>query len=95
MFEKKNGELQKKPGFRHEKKYSYGFISTVFIVLVIVLLLNVLLIYSMTVKQIETIGQKQMESITRDLQAMLSESEYMTSVLANNVEERRVHHGKR
>ncbi|MGN0142358.1 MAG: cache domain-containing protein [Roseburia sp.] len=88
MFEKKNGELQKKSGFRHEKKYSYGFISTVFIVLVIVLLLNVLLIYSMTVKQIETIGQNQMESITRDLQSMLSESEYMTSVLANNVEER-------
>ena len=80
MFEKKNDGLK--------KKYSYGFISAVFIVLVIVLLLNVWLIYSMTVKQTETIGLNQMESITRNLQAMLSESEYMTSVLANNVEER-------
>ncbi|MGN0167354.1 MAG: cache domain-containing protein [Acetatifactor sp.] len=80
--------MQKKNGFRRGKKYSYGFISAIFVVLAIVLLLNVLLIYSMTVKQIETIGQNQMESITRNLQSMLSESEYMTSVLANNVEER-------
>ncbi|MDD6810747.1 MAG: cache domain-containing protein [Lachnospiraceae bacterium] len=88
MFGNKNGEVKKKPGFGHGKKYSYGFISVVFIILVIVLLLNVLLIYNMTVKQIETIGQNQMESITRNLQSMLSESEYMTSVLADNVEKR-------
>ena len=87
MSEKKKSEMRKKSGFKHGKKYSYGFIGTVFIVLAIVLLLNVLLINSQTVRQIETIGQNQMESITRDLQSMLSESEYMTSVLANNVEE--------
>lgn len=88
MMEKEKSEVQKKFVFRHGKKYSYGFICTVFIVLAIVLLLNVLLINRLTVRQIETIGQNQMESITRDLQSMLSESEYMTSILANNVEER-------
>ena len=88
MFERNKGVAQKKSGFRHGKKYSYGFISAILIVLVIVLLLNVLLIYNMTVNQIETIGQNQMKSITRNLQSMLSEAEYMTSVLADHVEER-------
>ena len=88
MLEKEKRGAKKKSGFGHLEKYSYGFISAVFIVLVIVLLLNVLLIYSMTVKQIETIGQNQMKSITKNLQAVLSETEYMTSVLANNVEKR-------
>ena len=54
----------------------------------IVLLLNVLLIYNMTVSQIETIGQNQMKSITRNLDSMLSQAEYMTSILAEQVEER-------
>ncbi|MDD7640872.1 MAG: cache domain-containing protein [bacterium] len=88
MFERKNGGPKKKSGSRHGKKYSYGFIGAIFIVLVIVLLLNVLLIYNMTVNQIEAIGQNQMKSITRNLQSMLSEAEYMTSVLADHVEER-------
>ena len=66
MFERKNSGAQEKSGFRHGKKYSYGFISVIFIVLVIVLLLNVLLIHNMTVNQIETIGQNQMQSITRN-----------------------------
>ena len=88
MFERKNGGAKKKSGSRHGKKYSYGFIGAIFIVLVIVLLLNVLLIYNMTVNQIEAIGQNQMKSITRNLQSMLSEAEYMTSVLADHVEER-------
>ncbi|MGN0341223.1 MAG: cache domain-containing protein, partial [Roseburia sp.] len=88
MLGKEKTEAKKKNSFRHGKKYSYGFISVVFVVLVIVLLLNVFLIYSMAVKQIETIGKNQMESITENLEAMLSESEYMTSVLANNVEDR-------
>lgn len=88
MFGKKEHEVQEKSGFRYGKKYSYGFISAIFIVLVIVLLLNVLLIYNMTVKQIETIGQNQINSITNNLQSMLSQAEYMTSVLAKHVEER-------
>lgn len=88
MFERKKCQERKKYGLRHGKKYSYGFISAIFIVLVIVLLLNVLLIYNMNVKQLETIGQNQMERITSNLQSMLSESEYMTSVLANSVEKR-------
>ncbi len=88
MFEKTKDSLRKKFGFGHGKKTSYGFIGAVFVVLVIVLLLNILLIYSMTVRQIETIGQNQAESITGNLQSMLSESEYMTSILANQVEER-------
>ena len=71
MFERKNGGAKKKSGSRHGKKYSYGFIGAIFIVLVIVLLLNVLLIYNMTVNQIEAIGQNQMKSITRNLQSML------------------------
>lgn len=95
MIEEKEYGAQKKSGVRHGKKYSYGFISAVFISLAIVLILNVLLIYSMTVKQIETIGQNQMESITKNLQSMLSESEYMTSVLANNVENRMKQGGSR
>ena len=77
MLEKEKRGAKKKSGFGHLEKYSYGFISAVFIVLVIVLLLNVLLIYSMTVKQIETIGQNQMKSITKNLQAELSETEYI------------------
>ena len=85
MFERKNSGVQEKSGFRHRKRYNYGFIGAIFIVLVIVLLLNVLLIYNMTVNQIEAIGQNQMKSITRNLQSMLSEAEYMTSVLADHV----------
>ena len=88
MFERKKDESQKKSGFLHAKKYSYSFISAIFIVLVIVLLLNVLLIYNMTVSQIETIGQNQMKSISRNLDSMLSQAEYMTSILADQVEER-------
>ncbi|MDD7177119.1 MAG: cache domain-containing protein [Lachnospiraceae bacterium] len=88
MFERKKGGQQKKSVFLHAKKYSYSFISAIFIVLVIVLLLNVLLIYNMTVSQIETIGQNQMKSITRNLDSMLSQAEYMTSILAEQVEER-------
>ena len=88
MFERKKGESKEKSGFLHAKRYSYSFISAIFIVLVIVLLLNVLLIYNMTVSQIETIGQNQMKSITRNLDSMLSQAEYMTSILAEQVEER-------
>ena len=87
MFERKNSGAQEKSGFRHGKRYNYGFIGAIFIVLVIVLLLNVLLIYNMTVNQIETIGQNQMKSITRNLESMLSQAEYMTSVLADHVED--------
>lgn len=88
MLEKENHNTQNNKVSKHRKRNSYGFICVVFAVLAIVLLLNVLLIYNMTVKQAETIGQDQMEIISRDLQSMLADAEYMTRVLANNVEER-------
>ena len=88
MLEKENQNKQNNIVSKHRKRYSYGFICGVFAILAIVLLLNVLLIYNMTVKQSETIGQDQMEIISRDLQSILADSEYMTRVLANNVEER-------
>lgn len=87
-MEKENYNTQNNKVSTHRKRNSYGFICVVFAVLAIVLLLNVLLIYSMAVKQAETIGRDQMEIISRDLQSMLADSEYMTRVLANNVEER-------
>ena len=70
------------------KKLNYGFIGAVSAVLVAVFFLNVLLMYHMTTKQTEIIGQNQIQSITNDLQSMLSDAEYMTSVLVANVEER-------
>ena len=88
MLERENHEDRQSFVFGNGKKFSYGFIGAVFFVLVLVLLLNVLLIYDMTVSQSETIGQNQMQSIAKDLQSMLSEAEYMTSILVTNVEER-------
>ncbi len=88
MLGKENRRVQENKVSKHRKGYSYGLISAVLVVLAIVILLNVLLIYNMTIEQAETIGQNQMEIISKDLQSMLEKSEYMTSVLANNVEER-------
>ena len=67
-------------------KFGYGLAGVVFLVLVVMIISNILLIHDMTVEQTETVGYNQMQGITRDLQAMLSESEYMVSVLASNVE---------
>ncbi len=73
--------------YSYRRKIGYGFAGIVFLVLVILLFVNILLIHDMTVKQTETVGHNQILGITRDLQAMLSESEYMVSMLAANVEE--------